>query len=124
MSPILENGERGGRLAQVMARGGTVADNKGNPLDIADPFARKLVGKYLENRKEDIARLTESLAAADFEALRLTGHNLYGSGAAYGLDEISRIGAAIESSAQSADREKLEQLIAELRDFLARVGVS
>ena len=106
-----------------MARGSTVADDKGNPLDIADPFARKLVGKYLENRKVDIARLTDALADADFETIRVTGHNLYGSGAAYGLDDISGIGARIESAAESEDKEQVEQLIGELRNFLIRLQV-
>ena len=64
------------------------------------------------------------IRSGDFETIRLTGHNLYGSGAAYGLDDISWIGAGIESAAQSADKQKLERLIAELREFLARMHVS
>ncbi len=97
--------------------------NRDKPIDVTDPFARKLVGKYLENRKEDVEKLTEALSAGDFETLRMTGHNLYGSGAAYGLDDISWIGAGIENAAQSADRPKIERLIGELRDFLVRMRV-
>ena len=100
-----------------------MAEDRDKALDIADPFARKLVHKYLENRKGDVTKLTEALASADFETMRITGHNLYGSGAAYGLDDISSIGAGIESAAQSGDREALERLIGELRDFLVRMRV-
>lgn len=97
--------------------------NHDNPIGVADPFARNLVGKYLENRKEDVTKLSGALVAGDFETIRVTGHNLYGSGAAYGLDDISHIGAGIESAAQSADRERLERLIGELREFLVRMRV-
>lgn len=98
-----------------------MAGRQDKPIEIADPFARKLVGKYLENRKDDIKKLSSALDSGDYETMRVTGHNLYGSGAAYGLDDISWIGAGIESAAQSADKEKLERLIGELRDFLARM---
>ena len=98
-------------------------NKRDKPIDIADPFARKLVGKYLENRKDDITKLSRALLSGDFETIRVTGHNLYGSGAAYGLDDISWIGAGIESAAESADTEQLDRLIGELRDFLARMHV-
>lgn len=100
-----------------------MAGNRDKPIDIVDPFARKLVGKYLENRKDDITKLSSALLSGDFETIRVTGHNLYGSGAAYGLDDISSIGAGIESAAASADKEQLERLIGELREFLARIHV-
>ncbi len=100
-----------------------MAGIRDKPIDIADPFARRLVGKYLENRKDDVKKLSKALRSGDFETIRVTGHNLYGSGAAYGLDDISWIGAGIENAAKSADREKLERLIGELRDFLTRMRV-
>ena len=100
-----------------------MAGNKDKPIDVVDPFARKLVGKYLANRKDDVTKLARALAEADFDTIRVTGHNLYGSGAAYGLDDISWIGAGIENAAKSADTEQLERLIGELREFLVRMHV-
>ncbi len=100
-----------------------MAGSRDKPIDIADPFARKLVVKYLENRKEDIAKLSNALRSGDFETIRVTGHNLFGSGAAYGLDEISRIGAGIEKAAEHADEDQLERLIGELREFLTGMRV-
>ena len=97
--------------------------NKDNPRDVADPFARKLVGKYLENRKEDVTRLAAALAESDFETIRVTGHNLYGSGAAYGLDDISWIGASIENAAEARDSERVQRHIDDLRSFLTRLKV-
>jgi len=99
------------------------ASRKGKPIDIDDPFARRLVGKYLENRKDDIEKLKRAVKKSDLETVRITGHNLYGSGAAYGLDEVSWIGASLESAAEAADIPRIERLIGELTEFLARLGV-
>ena len=102
---------------------GNVFSNKDNPIEIADPFARRLMGKYLEHRREDIGKLTRALAEADFETIRITGHNLYGSGAAYGLDDISGLGASLEKAADSADIPQIERLIGELTHFLQTLKV-
>jgi len=97
--------------------------NEKKPIEIADPFARQLVGQYLKNRKGDVDKLSVALSRADFETIRTTGHNLYGSGAAYGIDDISFIGASIENAADSSDAERVEQLIGELTDLLKRLKV-
>ena len=93
------------------------------PIEIVDPFARQLVGRYLENRKVDIKKLTVALSKSDFETIRTTGHNLYGSGAAYGIDDISFIGASIENAADSADADRIKRLIGELSDLLKHLKV-
>jgi len=94
------------------------------PIEIADPFARRLIGKYLGNRKDDIGKLTLALADSDFETIRVTGHNLYGSGAAYGLDQISWLGANFEKAADARNAPEIERLISELTDFLDNLRVS
>lgn len=100
-----------------------VPDGHGKPIEITDPFARRLIGKYLENRRDDIGKLTKALADSDFDTIRVTGHNLYGSGAAYGLDDISWIGASIEVAADSKDVSGIERSIEELGLFLKKLKV-
>lgn len=100
-----------------------MAGNEEKPIEIVDPFARQLVGRYLENRKVDIKKLTVALSKSDFETIRTTGHNLYGSGAAYGIDDISFIGASIENAADSADADRIKRLIGELGDLLKHLKV-
>ena len=99
----------------------SVTENRVDPSDIADPFARKLVGRYLENRRADVDRLTAALDRDDFAAIQTTGHNLLGSGAAYGLDEISRIGAEMEKAAHAHDRTNIVELLAQLAEFIGPV---
>jgi len=100
-----------------------VTGKKDKPIEITDPFARKLIDKYLGHRKDDIEKLTRALADSDFETIRITGHNLYGSGSAYGLDDISWLGASIEKAADAKDEEQLERLIGEMTDFLLKLRV-
>ena len=95
----------------------------GTPVEIGDPFVRRLIGKYLANRKDDVARLTLALSEGDFESIKIAGHNLYGSGATYGLDDISFLGASIEKAAIDEDPARIEQLIDEMREFLRRMKV-
>ena len=100
-----------------------VPDGQGKPIEIKDPFARRLIGKYLDNRRDDIGKLTKALSDSDFETIRVTGHNLYGSGAAYGLDDISWIGASIEKAADSEDIAEIKRSIGELESFLRALKV-
>ena len=93
------------------------------PIEIADPFARKLVGQYLENRERDVEKLRVALQRHDFDAIRVTGHNLFGSGSAYGLDEVSRIGARLEQAAGEQGSEEICRLVAQLADYLRDVDV-
>ena len=108
-----------------MVRAGSVSvkSEKGKTIEIADPFARRLVGKYLENRNDDIAKLTNALGSADFETIRITGHNLLGSGAAYGFDDISTMGAGIETAATNCDVPQIERLIGDLQELLRKITV-
>jgi len=95
-----------------------VTVKKAVPIEIADPFARKLVGQYLENREGDIDKLRGAVHHEDFETIRTTGHNLFGSGSAYGLDEVSRIGARLEKAADEQDAAGISRLVDELADYL------
>ena len=86
-----------------------------------DPVVRHLVPKYLELCRIDAAGMRSSLEAGNFDGLRATGHKLKGSGGSYGFDDITRIGAAVEAAATSADSARLRELIEEFARYLDRV---
>ena len=94
-----------------------------NRVIVNDPFARRLMDRYLDKRRADIPALRSALAAEDFDSIRDKGHNLFGSGSAYGLDQISEIGAELERTAQKRDSEKIAQLIESLDTFVSTVHV-
>ncbi len=67
--------------------------------------------------------MRQALSDSDFETIRLTGHNLYGSGSAYGLDEISWLGENIERAADAKDGGQIQSLIDQMTDYLQRLRV-
>ena len=82
-----------------------------------------LIPRYLARRREEVARLRASLEAGDYEALRLIGHSLKGSGGGFGFWGLTDIGARIEKAALAADAGALESLLAEHADHVERLQV-
>ena len=107
-----------------MTRDTEATGNMDQKIDIADPFARRLLNQYLERRRADLTRLREALEASDFESIEISGHNLSGSGAAYGLDTVSRLGAELETAAQSRQVDQIRQVLDQLERFVIGVTVA
>ncbi len=95
-----------------------------NTIVVTDPFARRLMVRYLAQRDRDVDALRAALDGRNFEQIRDKGHNLFGSGSAYGLDRISELGASLERCAEKADAEAVSALIDELEAFVRDVRVA
>mgnify|MGYP001549315816 FL=1 len=79
------------------------------------------MARYLKRREKDLELLDQALADSNFEAIERTGHNLSGSGSAYGLDAVSRIGRSIEEAAKRADAAQTRRLLDDLAEFVRNV---
>ena len=82
-----------------------------------------IVPVFLANRRKDLQTIRTALAQRDFEIIRMLGHRMRGDGSGYGFDTVSQIGAVMESAAARRDHPTLQQQIAQLEDFLARVHI-
>ena len=100
-----------------------MAKKEDSQVVVNDPFAIQLMVRYLDNRKQDIRALRAALANEDFESIRDKGHNLFGSGSAYGLDRVSELGMALEKTAKKKNSDDIGQLIEMLEAFIANVQV-
>ena len=89
-----------------------------------DPFARQLKGRYLARRQTDLQNLAQALADRDFAAIQLSGHNMFGSGAAYGFGEITAIGERLEQAAEARETEAIRELIGDLENFLRELDIA
>ena len=94
------------------------------PIAVADPLARHLMTQYIERREKELKVLNASLAEEEFSAIAQTAHKLYGSGAAYGLDEITRLGGELEETAKLRDSAKVAKLINELGNFVRHLNLA
>lgn len=90
---------------------------------VVDPDLAELIPGFLNNRRRDVDKLRTLLAADNFADIRMIGHSMKGAGGGYGFDPITDIGGAIERAALAPDRVAIEQGIAQLADYLARVDV-
>ncbi len=86
-----------------------------------DPDLADLIPDYLERRREDLASMVAALKTGNLEHVRITGHSMKGSGAAYGFDELTTVGAALEQAAKEGEQEAIRGLLDRLRDYLERV---
>lgn len=82
-----------------------------------------LIPRYLARRRTEIEAFRTQLAAADFEALRIGGHSLKGSGGGYGFHWLTTLGGTIESAAQRKDTPAIEAALVEYADYIQRVEV-
>lgn len=81
--------------------------------DLAD-----LVPGYLANRRAELPVLVRSLAARNYGALQRLGHQLAGSGGAYGFDRISELGLGVEREARAGNAEELGKMLLVLGAYL------
>jgi PAS domain S-box-containing protein len=88
-----------------------------------DSGLAELVPGFLENRRRDVEAIAAALALADYETVRILGHNMKGSGAGYGLNRISEIGASLEQAAGRREPEEIRARAAELARYLDNLHV-
>lgn len=89
-----------------------------------DPDLLDLIPGYLKNRQTDIVELKKAFEAKDFPHIRSIGHSIKGSGAGYGFDGLTVIGAALETAARESNAEQVQVRIAEMENYLANVEIA
>jgi PAS domain S-box-containing protein len=100
------------------------AQTQRGPVVIASmPSAKRgeLTPQYLKNCRRDLLLMQEALERADYEALDLLGHNLRGSGGAFGFQGLSDIGTSVEAAAKQGDAVASRSGVVELSDYLDRL---
>jgi two-component system sensor histidine kinase/response regulator len=83
-----------------------------------DADLAELVPGFLENRRTDLDAIASALARADYENVRILGHNMKGSGAGYGFNRITELGASLEQAAGRCESEEIRARAAELSRYL------
>ncbi|WP_210200225.1 PAS domain-containing hybrid sensor histidine kinase/response regulator [Methylocella silvestris] len=96
----------------------------GEPPETTSRANRKIAQRtpaYLKNCRQNVLAMDEALDRADFEAVTILGHNMRGSGGAFGFPAITDIGAGLQQAAESADIPASRKWVAKLSSFLDRV---
>lgn len=103
--------------------GDATADRGGRLVVRVDADLEDLVPRFLENRRKDVTTLPAALDRGDYDAVRAIGHDMKGSGAAYGFDPITALGAGLEQAAKEERRDEIVSLTDELAAYLEQVDV-
>jgi len=86
--------------------------------EIDDFDLTDLLPQYFELCRRDLQQLRSASDLKQYGQIRILGHNLKGSGGAYGFPELSEIGATIEMAAKAAEDRALRAGIEQLAAFL------
>jgi CheY-like chemotaxis protein len=87
----------------------------------ANPILADRIPAYLQNCRQNVIAMLDALDRVDFESVTILGHNMRGSGGAYGFQTITDIGAALQQAAESADPDASRKWVGELSSYLDRV---
>jgi two-component system sensor histidine kinase/response regulator len=82
---------------------------------------RDIMPGYIERQRTVVRTILDAVDQSDFAGLRTIGHRMKGSGAGYGLDRITEIGAALEEAAAQTNPARIRELSGELESFLSQV---
>jgi hypothetical protein len=90
---------------------------------VVDSSLSDIVPIFLSNIRENPEKILQALDAGNFDLPRTLGHNMKGTGTAYGFSPITDIGAEIENAAKVQDADTIRRKAAELAAFLEQVKV-
>ncbi len=89
----------------------------------ADPDLADLIPEFLKDKQQDIRSIHDALRLEDFETVRILGHRMKGTGASYGFDRITTLGASLEVAAKSRERDVIRGAVDELSVYLNNIEV-
>ncbi len=95
------------------------------PVEVAyvDPDLLDLIPPFLQDRRNDLARIALSLHEGDMVTIARLGHSMKGSGRAYGMPHVSDLGRRIEKAAREGDLRGLDRACDALAHYVDTVEV-
>jgi CheY-like chemotaxis protein len=87
----------------------------------AEPKFADRTPAYLQHCRQNAIAMLDALDRVDFETVTILGHQMRGSGGAYGFQAITDIGAALQEAGESADTDASRKWLGELSSYLDRV---
>ena len=86
--------------------------------DFDDDEWAEMQEMYINHTFKELNNIVENFESASFDSLRIFGHNIKGSGGMYGYNEVTNLGAEIETAAKNEERESIRLHLDSLGKFL------
>jgi HPt (histidine-containing phosphotransfer) domain-containing protein len=90
---------------------------------VIDRDLESIMPGYMANRQKDLLQIPKALQDSDFISIQTIGHRMKGSGAGYGLTEVTEIGRVMEKAAKAQDGEQITKLAAKLAAYLQCIDI-
>ena len=86
--------------------------------DFDDDEWAEMQEMYIKHTFKELSSIKEDINSASFDSLRTFGHNIKGSGGMYGFNEITEMGASIETAAKNENMNQIKLDLDKLETFL------
>ena len=86
--------------------------------DFDDDEWAEMQEMYINHTFKELTSIKENINSVTFDSLRTFGHNIKGSGGMYGFNEITEMGAIIESAAKDENMDQIKSNFDKLETFL------
>ena len=86
--------------------------------DFDDDEWAEMQEMYIKHTFKELSSIKEDINSATFDSLRTFGHNIKGSGGMYGFNEITKMGASIETAAKNENMNQIKLDLDKLETFL------
>lgn len=86
-----------------------------------DAELREIYLEFDRSLSDRYHRLTEAVMGTDYDAIRRIGHDLKGSGGAFGREKVSLLGAQIEQAAKESNGQVIGFLLGSLKEEIERI---
>ncbi len=97
---------------------------KTQPQVSLDPKIKKLIPRFLDNKRKDALELARTLNSGDMEALQKLSHTVKGTSWMYGFKELGNLCFDLEQAARDTDLDLATQLTRQIQMYLKEVQIS
>ena len=111
------------RNRKVLGTKPLVVNESKDLVVVVDSDLRALIPEFLRSKRAHIAQTLHALEQGGYETAVRVGHQLKGEGSAFGLDQVTAMGAELELAATNADRCAALKWARALAEFLEHVEV-
>jgi signal transduction histidine kinase/HPt (histidine-containing phosphotransfer) domain-containing protein len=102
----------------------TLPDKNDPAKVILNPKIKKLIPRFLSNKKEDAKQLLHSLETEDFVSLGQQAHTIKGTSWMYGFKYLGDLCLELEQAAKAKNSSHADQLIETIRTHLETVAIT
>lgn len=90
---------------------------------VVDADIKHLIPVFLEDMSESCRAVEAALRTGNFETIAESAHRIKGTGGVFGVHELSRLGAELETSALARDLSRISDISGRISAYLNEIEI-